>query len=188
MLHVSANYGAARSIWLQSPWVCKSCCMSAAHRGSQAGWLHTALSAAAADEYDTEMGRPRLPSSSRQAKRDESRAAAMARGQGQGYPIGLAAHAEEAAPQPRQRQQEGRRGPIEWALRKCRGGDAPENPAANKFRVRAGCMWSEPAHLEQRSGLAGAPGQQLQVRLSSRPGRAACCGSLDERRWLMCCR
>eukprot|EP00891_Asterochloris_glomerata_P000840 jgi/Astpho2/840/Aster-x0042 len=92
------------------------------------------LAAVALDEYNTEMGRAPLPSSFRQAKRDESRAAAMARGQGQGYPIGLAAHAEEAAPAPGQRQQEGRRGPIEWALRKCRGGDGPENPPANKFR------------------------------------------------------
>ena len=107
-----------------------------------------------ADEYNTEMGRAPLPSSFRQAKRDESRAAAMARGQGQGYPIGLAAHAEEAAPAPGQRQQEGRRGPIEWALRKCRGGDGPENPPANKFRVRARCMWPELAQRGRWNGWA----------------------------------
>ena len=162
--------GAARSIWLQSPWLCKSCCMPPAHHFSQAGRLNTALPAASADEYNTEMGRPPLPSSFRQAKRHESRAAAMARGQGQGYPIGLAAHAEEAAPQQGQRQQEGRRGPIEWALRKCRGGDGPENPPANKFRVRAGCMWAEPAQLGPLNGLAEACSQQLQ--LTPSPGLA----------------
>ena len=104
------------------------------------------------------MGRPPLPSSSRQLKRDDSHAAAMARGQGQGYPIGLAAHAEEAGPQSGQRQQEGRRGPIEWALRKCRGGDGPDNAPANKFRVRAGCLWPQPAQLGQWNGLADAHG------------------------------
>ena len=144
----------------------------------------TALSAAPADEYSTEMGRPPLPSSLRQAKRNESRAAAMARGQGQGYPIGLAAHAEEAAPQPGQQQQEARRGPIEWALRKCRGGDRPDNPPANKFRVRADCMWPEPAQLGRSHGLAQACGQQLQVRLAPGPGRATCCRGC----WLTCCR